>query len=72
MARHRLLSKERVMKKQIRKKLSLNRETLRSLEEDLRAVVGGTSAGSDCRSFCGSCPPSACHPSACDETCDCC
>jgi hypothetical protein len=63
------------MKKQIRKKLSLNRETLLSLQDGsaLRVAVGGTAASDDtgCRSNCGSCPPSACHPSACDETCCC-
>jgi|1185.fasta_scaffold1637434_1 hypothetical protein len=63
------------MRKQIRRKLSLNRETLRSLQDGsaLRAVVGGTdSEGTQCRTACGSCPPSACHPSLCPDTCDCC
>jgi natural product precursor len=55
------------MKKQRMKKLSLNRETLRSLEEEesLRAVVGGTSTGTRCRTDCGSCPASACYPTLC-------
>ncbi|MEA2602276.1 MAG: hypothetical protein QOF89_3268 [Acidobacteriota bacterium] len=55
------------MKKQRMKKLSLNRETLLGLEEEasLRAAVGGTSTGTRCRTECGSCPASACHPTLC-------
>ena len=62
------------MKKKIRKKLSLSRETLRSLEDEasLKGAVGGTdSEGTRCRTDCGSCPPSACHPSECPDTCCC-
>src|SRR3954464_3490201 len=56
-------SKERFMKKQIRKKLSLSRETLRGLEEgSFKDAVGGATAQ---RTVCGSCPPSACHPTLC-------
>ncbi|MBW8874527.1 MAG: hypothetical protein JF614_06150 [Acidobacteria bacterium] len=51
------------MKKQIRKKLSLSRETLRGLEEgSFKDAVGGATAQ---RTVCGSCPPSACHPTLC-------
>ena len=51
------------MKKQIRKKLSLSRETLRGLEEgSFKDAVGGATGQ---RTACGSCPPSACHPTLC-------
>lgn len=52
------------------KKMSLHRETLRQLEEpSLRHPIGGTdSFGTQCRTDCGSCPASACHPSACTES----
>jgi hypothetical protein len=56
------------------KKMTIHRETLRLLEDaGLERLAGGTlgSEGTDCRTACGSCPASACHPSACDETCCC-
>jgi hypothetical protein len=57
------------MKKQIRKRLSLHRETLRGLEEEnLGEAVGGVSANTGCRSNCGSCPASACAPTRCPNT----
>jgi len=59
------------MRKQIARKLSLSRETLRSLQDgsELKAAVGGTdSEGTRCRTVCGSCPPSACHPTLCVDT----
>ncbi|HSS51784.1 MAG TPA: class I lanthipeptide [Thermoanaerobaculia bacterium] len=51
------------MKKQITKKLSLNRETLRGLEEgSFKAAVGGATAP---RTNCASCPASACGATRC-------
>jgi hypothetical protein len=57
------------MRKQLKtKKMTLNRETLRQLEESrLREVDGGTATR--LRTECGSCPASACHPSFCDTFC---
>lgn len=62
------------MKKRVPgKKMMIHRETLRLLEDaSLARLAGGTdSDGTQCRTACGSCPASACHPSACDETCCC-
>jgi hypothetical protein len=53
------------MKKRKLKKIALNRETLRMLENvDLPRVGGGYSV----RTECGSCPASACHPTFCPFT----
>jgi hypothetical protein len=57
------------MRKRIKpRKMTLNKETLRILEEvDLvHPVVGGATR---LRTECGSCPASACHPSFCDTFC---
>jgi hypothetical protein len=57
------------MKKQLKtKKMTLNRETLRLLEDtNLTQAEGGVATR--LRTECGSCPASACHPSFCDTFC---
>ena len=51
------------MKKRITKKLSLNRETLRGLEEwSFKEVVGGATTP---KTNCASCPASACGATRC-------
>jgi hypothetical protein len=51
------------MKKKPTKRIALHRETLRILEEPgLLQVEGGAT---NQRTVCGSCPPSACHPTLC-------
>jgi hypothetical protein len=56
------------MKKQLKtRKMTLNKETLRLLEETrLREAEGGAT---QLRTECGSCPASACHPSFCVTYC---
>ncbi|HEV2856260.1 MAG TPA: class I lanthipeptide [Thermoanaerobaculia bacterium] len=50
------------------KKMTLNKETLRLLEEGrLEQVEGGAT---QLRTECGSCPASACHPSFCVTFCE--
>jgi hypothetical protein len=54
-------------KKLVVKKMALNRETLRLLEDStLTQVEGGAT---QLRTECGSCPASACHPSFCVTYC---
>lgn len=53
------------MKKKVQK-MTLNRETLRLLESpSLTLAEGGATR---MRTECGSCPASACHPTACPFT----
>ena len=48
------------------KKIALNKETLRLLEDaNLMHAEGGAT---EMRTECGSCPPSACHPTLCPFT----
>lgn len=63
------------MRKQIRKRLSLSKETLRNLSErELAGVVGGACTGT----CCNSCPPETCRSDcqcvtdACTELSNCC
>lgn len=56
---------EKAMKKKPRK-IALNRETLRLLENaNLMQAEGGAT---QMRTECGSCPPSECHPTLCPFT----
>jgi hypothetical protein len=61
-----LLPRRPAMKKKIQK-MTLNKETLRLLEDpSLTLVEGGATR---LRTECGSCPASACHPSFCETFC---